>query len=218
MLELCHIAAGNIADLEVINSDTIHNAVYDITDQRTIRIIVTDPSTKILYDTHQELRYEEKNICWYYDADFEFLNDPSIKRIVIGGVRALDLKLRLLIGGVPEEKIVCAMSETETPALLKLDADKIFEGEDADKVLFPSTCENLNLADEIIKSGNRRNDLLDLWYITKDKETIERVFADAKEKHAMRYTHHRGFMPKLPGLGMGRHGSSVGQAVCRPVG
>ncbi len=24
------------------------------------------------------------------------------------------------------------------------------------------------------------------------KQTIERVFADAKEKHAMRYTHHRG--------------------------
>lgn len=24
------------------------------------------------------------------------------------------------------------------------------------------------------------------------KETIERVFADAKKKHAMRYTHHRG--------------------------
>ena len=24
------------------------------------------------------------------------------------------------------------------------------------------------------------------------KESIERVFADAKEKHAMRYTHHRG--------------------------
>ena len=24
------------------------------------------------------------------------------------------------------------------------------------------------------------------------KETIERVFADAKEKHTMRYTHHRG--------------------------
>lgn len=24
------------------------------------------------------------------------------------------------------------------------------------------------------------------------KQTIERIFADAKEKHAMRYTHHRG--------------------------
>jgi len=27
---------------------------------------------------------------------------------------------------------------------------------------------------------------------TKSKETIERVFADAKEKHAMRYTQYRG--------------------------
>jgi len=27
---------------------------------------------------------------------------------------------------------------------------------------------------------------------SKRKETVERVFADAKEKHAMRYTHHRG--------------------------
>lgn len=29
----------------------------------------------------------------------------------------------------------------------------------------------------------------------KRKETIERVFADAKEKHAMRYTYHRGLAP-----------------------
>ena len=28
------------------------------------------------------------------------------------------------------------------------------------------------------------------------KETIERIFADAKEKHAMRYMHHRG-LPQL---------------------
>ena len=27
---------------------------------------------------------------------------------------------------------------------------------------------------------------------SKRKETIERAFADAKEKHGMRYTHHRG--------------------------
>ena len=32
---------------------------------------------------------------------------------------------------------------------------------------------------------------VDKWYAQR-KETIERVFADAKEKHAMRYTHHRG--------------------------
>jgi len=62
MLELCQIAAGSVADLEVINSDTIRNTVADITDMRNIRLIVTDQSTKLLYDTHQELRYSEKHI------------------------------------------------------------------------------------------------------------------------------------------------------------
>ncbi len=80
----------------------------------------------LVLDDLFDRRGSSENICWYYDTDFEFLNDDSIKRIVIGGVRAADLKLRLLIAGVPEEKIVCVASETETPALLKLDADKIF--------------------------------------------------------------------------------------------
>ena len=39
--------------------------------------------------------------------------------------------------------------------------------------------------------GIRKTDLGKRIYAQR-KETIERVFADAKEKHAMRYTHHRG--------------------------
>ena len=46
--------------------------------------------------------------------------------------------------------------------------------------------EYLDLVEQI-----RRTDLGKEIY-SKRKETIERVFADAKEKHAMRYTHHRG--------------------------
>ena len=46
--------------------------------------------------------------------------------------------------------------------------------------------EYLDLAEQI-----RKTELGKDIYI-KRKETIERVFADAKEKHAMRYTHHRG--------------------------
>ena len=37
---------------------------------------------------------------------------------------------------------------------------------------------------------SRKTDLGKALYSMR-KETIERVFADAKEKHAMRYTHHR---------------------------
>ena len=39
--------------------------------------------------------------------------------------------------------------------------------------------------------GIRKTDLGKRIYAQR-KETIERVFADAKEKHAMRYTHRRG--------------------------
>ena len=46
--------------------------------------------------------------------------------------------------------------------------------------------EYLDLAEQI-----RRTDRAKEIYAQR-KETIERVFADAKEKHAMRYTHHRG--------------------------
>ena len=77
-------------------------------------------------DDYFDRRDSSENICWYYDTDFQFLNDDSIKRIIVGGVRAEDIKLRLLIAGVPEEKILCTGSEADTPKLLQFDADKIF--------------------------------------------------------------------------------------------
>ena len=39
---------------------------------------------------------------------------------------------------------------------------------------------------------NMRETELGKEIYAKRKETIERVFADAKEKHSMRYSHHRG--------------------------
>lgn len=66
-------------------------------------------------------------VTWVYDADFEFLNDASIKRVVVCGVRMHDYHLRLLLAGVPEEKIRCVELETDAPAQLELDGtDKVF--------------------------------------------------------------------------------------------
>ena len=48
--------------------------------------------------------------------------------------------------------------------------------------------EYLDLVEQLRKT-DRGQDLY-----KRRKETIERVFADAKEKHAMRYTHHRGLV------------------------
>ncbi len=62
-----------------------------------------------------------ENITWLYDCDFEFMNSPDITRIVIGGWRAPDYKLRLMIAGVPEEKIVCCSTEIGTADMLELE-------------------------------------------------------------------------------------------------
>lgn len=44
--------------------------------------------------------------AWFYDTDFEFLNDPSIVQVVIAGARHHDTYVRTLLAGVPAEKIV----------------------------------------------------------------------------------------------------------------
>lgn len=66
-------------------------------------------------------------MTWIYDADFEFLNDVSIRRIIISGVRCEDYKLRLLLAGIPEDRLLCVPREIDAPDLLSLeDTDKIF--------------------------------------------------------------------------------------------
>lgn len=47
-----------------------------------------------------------ETVAWIYDTDYEYLNDEHIHKIVIGGERYLDHRLRLLLAGVPEEKLV----------------------------------------------------------------------------------------------------------------
>ncbi len=50
-------------------------------------------------------RTDCENVSWHYEADYEALNDNSVKAIYIAGPRAEDMKYRLLLAGIPEEKI-----------------------------------------------------------------------------------------------------------------
>ena len=62
-----------------------------------------------------------ENICWLYDCDFELLNKDNIVNIVVCGPRVKDLKLRLLLAGVPENRISCAEKELDAPDKLRLE-------------------------------------------------------------------------------------------------
>ena len=52
-----------------------------------------------------------ERIGWIYDTDYEFLNDESIVQILATGVRCWDHQVRLLLAGVPREKLVCRQDE-----------------------------------------------------------------------------------------------------------
>ena len=71
-------------------------------------------------------RESSENVTWMYDTDFQFLNQPEIRRIIIGGIRAEDIRLRLLIAGVPDEKLICTNEELDTTRFLQLDCDSVY--------------------------------------------------------------------------------------------
>ena len=50
-----------------------------------------------------------------------FLNDDTIKQIIIAGPRYLDGKVRMLMAGIPQEKIFCKRDMIEATDKIKLE-------------------------------------------------------------------------------------------------
>ena len=83
-----------------------------------------DCAVILLWDDFYDRKETSENTAWYYDVDVEFLNEPNIKQIIIAGKRAPDLLLRLLIAGIPEEKIKITEHEVDSAQLLDLNGIK----------------------------------------------------------------------------------------------
>lgn len=80
----------------------------------------------IMIDDLFERRDSSEFIGWIYDADFEFLNRPDIKQIVLAGPRCFDYKLRLLIAGVSADRILCEEDEFKAVDIMDKDIDKLY--------------------------------------------------------------------------------------------
>ena len=77
-------------------------------------------------DDRDESLYGSESVSWLYDTDYSYFKSDSIKKIAIGGVRRYDQLLRMLIEGVPREKIALAEFESDTGSLINLDEiDKV---------------------------------------------------------------------------------------------
>ena len=68
-----------------------------------------------------------ENPSWMYDTDFEFLNSDDVTCLVCAGPRAYDYRLRLLLAGIPDEKIRLEEDEFAALKLLPLrDGDDVY--------------------------------------------------------------------------------------------
>ncbi len=59
----------------------------------------------LMVDDQHEAANDVENMCWLYDCDYEQFADPGIDHLIVAGQRCMDQKLRLIIAGVPEEKM-----------------------------------------------------------------------------------------------------------------
>lgn len=89
--------------------------------------ISRDPSPKtliLLMDEYYGYNHSVETVTWLYETDFEYLNRESIRQIVAVGPRCLDHRLRLLLAGVPKEKIVAAFDERGLPRTVQTEGIK----------------------------------------------------------------------------------------------
>ena len=98
-----------------------------------------------------------ENVSWLYDCDFEFLKKDNITRIVATGPRARDYYLRLLMAGVPEDKLRCTLHEIDAPELLAYNKGSsvcLFYGTDAMGLVYKVQARIKKLAQEAAADEN----------------------------------------------------------------
>ena len=62
--------------------------------------------------------------CWFYDSNYSYLKDPSIRQIIFSGPRSMDQYLRAQLAGVPTDKIRIISDSTGGTDLLDTNTSK----------------------------------------------------------------------------------------------
>ena len=70
--------------------------------------------------------HAQATMTWLYDNDFELLNDKTVKKIIITGENTLDYKLRLLLAGIDEKKLIICEDYKAAHKYLTLDKSDIY--------------------------------------------------------------------------------------------
>jgi len=122
--------------MNAVATSRVCDYISKINDEKLQIIIIID-------DTFDNKNGSEAT-CWIYDVDFELLNKNNIDKIIIGGVRHRDYILRLLLAGIPKDKIVGVQKEEDTY--------KYLDYNNIDKVIILHDVYSVTLANNIKNS------------------------------------------------------------------
>ena len=81
---------------------------------RTFDYVANEPGKKavvLAMDDYYDRKKSVEYIGWIYDVDYEFMNKEDVVQVIATGPRCYDHKVRLLLAGVPEDRIFCAEEE-----------------------------------------------------------------------------------------------------------
>ena len=73
-------------------------------------------------------RYAHFDVSWLYDIEFELLNNESLNKVYAVGIDAENIKKRLVLAGIPEDKIIMAESIPEIKDMVNKDEVKYVYG------------------------------------------------------------------------------------------
>ena len=111
---------------------------------RAFDYVRKQPERKTIILLLDDLHEENEVITWLYDADYEFLNGENVEQIIVSGRRAKDTVVRLLMAGVPKEKISLERNEAES-------VRKHFDPENIESVYILYDLYSIKERDDVLK-------------------------------------------------------------------
>ena len=112
-----------------------------VSSSRTFEFVANEEGKKVIMLAMDDLHDREKSIeysGWIYDLEYEQFARDDVLQVVCCGPRCYDHRVRLLIAGVPEEKIAYSLDEVDAVSKVKL--------EDAERVYILYDCENYGIS------------------------------------------------------------------------
>ena len=132
VLENSKITDSRFKETKVKNTTIINHIAKGqnpVAVSSVLEYVINEKGSKdvlLMLDDTSDNRYSSETINWYYDSNFELLNNESINKIIIGGKRHKDLYIRLLLAKIPKEKIIKVDNEYDMPKYIDKNIDKIF--------------------------------------------------------------------------------------------